>query len=376
MPMSRAHDVVSGMPTRWRDRSSAGSIYGTFSAKARVVAGTDLPAPESGYYTAWENTECSLAMSSKPQLVVVNNFHPETVARLDALYDTTHLWEVPDAEKAAVLVALDGKCEVAASASWFCDDQIYTLPSLKLLACFGVGVDAIDFDTTGRNGIAVTNTPDVLNDAVADLALALILATARNLVSADRFVRAGQWPEGPFPFGQSLAGKTLGIIGLGRIGEAIVQRALPFKLNIAYHNRSPKAVPYTYYASIHELAASSDFLLNMLPGGEATAKLIDAAVFEQLGSEGIFLNVGRGTSVDETALIEALQTGRIAGAGLDVYANEPQVPAALREMENVVLMPHIGSATVQTRRAMGQLVLDNLAAWLAGKPLLTKVNHK
>lgn len=336
---------------------------------------SNLPLPKPGDYTARKFIDCSQPMSSKPHLVIVNNFHPETVTRLDALYDTTHLWEVPENQKAATLGALDGKCQAAASASWFCDESIYTLPSLKILSCFGVGVDAINFDATARKGIKVTNTPDVLNDAVADLALALILATARNLVNADRFVRAGRWPDGPFPFGQSLAGKTLGIIGLGRIGEEIVQRALPFKLKIAYHNRSRKPVPYTYHASIHELAAHSDILLNMLPGGAATAQLIDATVFERLGPRSIFINVGRGTSVDESALIDALQSGLIAGAGLDVYANEPQVPVALREMETVVLMPHIGSATVQTRRGMGQLVLDNLDAWFAGRPLLTEVDQ-
>ncbi len=314
-------------------------------------------------------------MSAKHKVVVVNNFHPETVAKLDAHYETTHLWELAEEEKAGVLASLNGTCEAAASASWFCDPKIYSLSSLRLLACFGVGVDAIDFNATNEHGIKVTNTPDVLNDAVADLAIALILATARNLINADRFVREQQWPNGPFPFGQSLAGKTLGIIGLGRIGEAIVERALPFKLKIAYHNRSPKSVPHTYYGSLHELAENSDFLLNMLPGGTGTARLIDASVFESLGPNGIFLNVGRGSSVDEPALIAALQTGQIAGAGLDVYAQEPQVPATLRELDNVVLMPHIGSATIQTRRAMGDLVLDNLAAWFANKPLLTEVNH-
>lgn len=314
------------------------------------------------------------ATPNKPKVLIVNNFHPDTVAKLDSLYDTVHFWETPDTDKPALLAALNGHCHAAASASWFCDDRIYQLPSLKLLACFGVGVDAIDFDTTNANGITVTNTPDVLNDAVADLAIALILATARNLPAADQFVRNGQWPDGPFPFGQSLAGKTLGIIGLGRIGEAIVERALPFKLNIAYHNRSPKSVAYTYYPSIHDLAANSDFLLNMLPGGDATANIIDAKVFEHLGPNGYFINVGRGSSVDEAALIAALASQQIAGAGLDVYANEPHVPDALTTLHNVVLMPHIGSATVQTRRAMGELTMANLQAWFANKPLLTPVN--
>jgi len=314
-------------------------------------------------------------MPAKHKLLIVNDFHPDTVAKLDDLYDTVHFWEIPDSEKVDALADLDGECHAAASASWFCDDRIYQLPSLKVLACFGVGVDAINFDETEKHHIKVTNTPDVLNDAVADLALALILATARNLVNADRFVRDGQWSNGPFPFGQSLAGKTLGILGMGRIGEAIVERALPFKLNIAYHNRTRKKVPHIYYASINELADNSDFLLNMLPGGSATAKIINKEVFQHLGSEGIFINVGRGTSVDEIALVDALASGQIAGAGLDVYANEPNVPAGLRELDNVILMPHIGSATVQTRRGMGNVVMRNLDAWFNNKPLITEVNR-
>ena len=313
-------------------------------------------------------------MTDRPKLLIVNNFHPDTVARLDTRYDTVHFWEIPDGEKPELLQSLNGNCHAAASASWFCDDRIYQLPSLQVLACFGVGVDAINFRETMAKNIKVTNTPDVLNDAVADLAIALILATARNLVNADRFVRARQWPNGPFPFGQSLAGKTLGIIGLGRIGEAIVARALPFKLQIAYHNRTPKKLPYTYYSSISELAANCDFLLNMLPGGAGTAKIINRDVFEHLGPEGIFINVGRGSSVDEVALIDALATGQIAGAGLDVYANEPNVPAALVQQDNVILMPHIGSATVQTRQAMGDVVIRNLEAWFSKKPLLTEVH--
>lgn len=313
-------------------------------------------------------------MTDRHKLLIVNNFHPDTVARLDALYETVHFWETPDSAKPKLLRSLNGICHAAASASWFCDDRIYQLPSLRVLACFGVGVDAINFRETMAKNIKVTNTPDVLNDAVADLAIALILATARNLINADRFVRAKQWPNGPFPFGQSLAGKTLGIIGLGRIGEAIVDRALPFKLNIAYHNRTPKKLPYTYYSSLNELAANCDFLLNMLPGGAGTAKIIDRDVFKHLGPHGIFINVGRGSSVDEAALIEALATEQIAGAGLDVYANEPNVPDALLQQNNVILMPHIGSATIQTRQAMGDLVIRNLAAWFSNKPLLTEVH--
>ncbi|MDT8429547.1 MAG: 2-hydroxyacid dehydrogenase, partial [Pseudomonadales bacterium] len=260
-----------------------------------------------------------------------------------------------------------------ATASWMTNPLIYTLPKLEIIACFGVGTDGIDFTITRERGIAVTNTPDVLNDAVADIAIALILATQRKLIQADRFVRAGQWLQEPFPFGSSLAGKTLGIIGLGSIGEEIVRRALPFKLKIAYHNRHPKPLPYTYCNTIEELAEISDILLCMLPGGRATEKLVNQQVFEKLGPQGTFINVGRGTSVDEAALVQALQDGSIAGAGLDVYSREPNVPQALLSMNNVVLLPHIGSATVETRKAMGQLVIDNLAAWRNGGELITLI---
>ena len=310
----------------------------------------------------------------KDIVLIVNAFHPETVALLDAHYVTHHLWELPAAEQQQLIASLDGSCRAVATASWDCNPLIYGMQSLQLIAAFGVGVDGIDFGATSRLGCKVSNTPDVLNDAVADLAMALVLATSRNLVNADRFVRNGQWADGPFPFGSSLDGKTLGIIGLGRIGEAIAERAKPFRLQVAYHNRQPKPeLPYPYYDSIEALAAASDILLCMLPGGQATNNLVDAEVFQQLGSEGIFINVGRGNSVDEDALCSALRDGTIKAAGLDVYRNEPQVPDCLQQLDNVVLLPHIGSATVETRRAMGRLVLDNLAAFFAGKPLLTEV---
>lgn len=304
---------------------------------------------------------------------MVNEFHPETVAILDNRFATHHLWDLSAQEKAALIHSLDGQCRAVATASWVCDDIIYELKSLDIISAFGVGVDAINFEKTTRAGIKVTNTPDVLNDAVADLALALILATSRNLVNADQFVRSGSWEHSAFPFGMGLEGKTLGIIGLGRIGEAIVQRALPFKMKIAYHNRKPKNLPYSYYPDINELARHADILLCMLPGGEETNDVIDAEVFENLGPRGIFINVGRGNSVSEEALVTALSTGKIAAAGLDVYKNEPRVPEEFRKLSNLILLPHIGSYTVETRREMGRLVIENLEAFFAGEPLLTEV---
>jgi len=309
----------------------------------------------------------------KPELLVVNDFHPETIKFLDRQYSTHHFWKSGAAEKQQLINDLQGKCTAVATASWDCDPLIYELESLRLISAFGVGVDGIDFERTAAQGIQVSNTPDVLDDAVADLAVALILNCTRNLINAESFARTGEWNKGPFQFGHSLAGKTLGIAGLGRIGQAIAARAAPFKLNIAYHNRNKKDVPYTFCSSLTELAEISDILLCMLPGGEETRNVINAEVLAALGKQSYFVNVGRGSSVDEEALLHALKTGAIAGAGLDVYKNEPHIPDGYADLKNVVLLPHIGSATVETRRAMGQLVIDNLAAHFAGNSLLTEV---
>ncbi len=314
-------------------------------------------------------------MPDKQNLLVVNEFHPETLERLDALYHTHHLWRCAEAERPKLIKSLQGRCQAAATGSWTCDPIVFELESLQIIAAFGVGVDGIDIDQARQRNIRVTNTPDVLNDAVADIALALILSTTRKLLAADRFLRRGDWLKTNFPPTRDLGGKTLGIVGLGRIGQAIVHRALPFKLKIGYHNRSPKNLPYSYYPTLKDLAAHSDILLSVLPGGEETDRIIDAAVLESLGPQGIFINVGRGSCVDEHALIQALQTGQIAGAGLDVYEDEPNVPAVLMQMDNVVLLPHIGSGTVETRRAMGDLVIENLGAFFGGEGLVSEVGR-
>lgn len=313
-------------------------------------------------------------MIAKPSVLLANDFHPETIQKLDEKFKTHHLWNLPSEEKEKLIRELQGKCDAVATASWMVDDVIYELNSLRMISCFGVGVDAVNFEITRSRDIRVSNTPDVLNDAVADIAIALVLATTRNIVNADRFVREKRWSQGPFPFGMGLAGKTLGIVGCGRIGEEIATRALTFGLEIAYHNRSPKDLPYSYHSSIAHLAEASDILLCMLPGGEGTRNAINADILRRLGPTGIFINVGRGSSVDEAALAFALQEQHIFAAGLDVYADEPNVPNELLEIDNLVLLPHIGSATVETRRAMGQLVIDNLDAHFSGKPLITEVS--
>lgn len=251
------------------------------------------------------------------------------------------------------------------------------LPSLKVISCFGVGYDGIDVAAATARGIWVGNTPDVLNDDVADMALALMLATARRLPAADRHVRDGRWEKGEnYPLTARLSERRLGIIGLGRIGNAIARRACAFGMPVAYHNRRPVAAsPYRYVASLRALAAESDFLCLTVPLTAETEKLVDADVLQALGADGFFINISRGGAVDEEALVRALENGVIAGAGLDVFADEPRVPAALKKMEHVVLSPHQGSATHHTRQRMAALTCQNVNAVLDGGTPRAAVNR-
>ncbi|TXM72712.1 2-hydroxyacid dehydrogenase [Methylobacterium sp. WL69] len=248
------------------------------------------------------------------------------------------------------------------------------LPNLEIVASFGVGYDTIDTACAAARGIVVTNTPDVLSDEVADLALGLLLATLRQIPQADRYLRAGHWPGKPYPLTPTLRGRTVGILGLGRIGRAIATRLEGFGVAIAYHGRRRQAeVPYAYHASLVEMARAVDVLVVVAPGGPETDGLVGAAVLEALGPQGILVNVARGSVVDEAALVAALRDGTILGAGLDVFAREPHVPADLVAMDHVVLLPHVGSASVHTREAMGRLVVENLTHWFAGRGPLTPV---
>jgi len=253
-------------------------------------------------------------------------------------------------------------------------ELIAQLPALEIVSVFGVGYDGIDVAAARERGIAVTHTPNVLDDEVADLAMALVLAVSRRLVEADRYVRTGAWAKGPMPLARKVSGARMGIVGLGRIGKAIARRAEAFGMSIAYTARTAKAdAPYPYFATAEALAREVDFLVVITPGGAATRKLIDAKVLAALGKKGYLVNVARGSVVDEPALVEALRAGTIAGAGLDVFENEPNVPAELLALDNVVLTPHVGSATWQTRQAMADLSFGNLQAHFAGKPLLSPV---
>lgn len=297
------------------------------------------------------------------------------VQALDQRFALHRLWEQSDPDRYLTSIAprIRGMAVGGAAgridAGWF--DR---LPALEIVAHFGVGYETIDAAAAAARGITVTNTPGVLDAEVADLTIGLLLATLRRLPQADRFVRDGRWPGGPFPLSPSLRGRRVGILGLGAIGKAVARRLEGFDVPIAYHGRSRQPdVSYAYHESPTGLAAASDVLIAIVPGGAGTRHLVDAAVLDALGPDGVFVNVARGSVVDQDALVAALAERRILAAGLDVYADEPNVPEALVAMEQVVLLPHLGSASERTRAAMGRLVVDNLAAWFTTGRALTPV---
>ena len=310
----------------------------------------------------------------KPDLLITGPMYPPTLAELEATYTAHRYWSAPDKNALLAQVA-DKVTAVASSNSGGIDGAtIAQLPKVKVIAHFGVGYDTVDMEAARARGIPVTNTPDVLTEEVADLTLALLLATVRRVPQGDRYVREGKWLKGSMALTESLQGKTLGIIGIGRIGRAIARRAGAFNLRVIYQGPNKKAdLSWAYFADPVALAREADFVVAACPGGEATRGLVSRAVIEALGPKGTLVNISRGSVVDEPALIEALQSGKLGSAGLDVFADEPRVPEALLAMDNVVLQPHVASATHQTRKAMGQLVIDNLAAHFAGRPLLTPV---
>ncbi len=248
------------------------------------------------------------------------------------------------------------------------------LPNLEIIACGAVGYDHIDLEAIRERDITLTNTPDVLTDDTADVALLLLLNVARRAVEGDAYVRAGLWKNGALPLGNCLAGKKAGIVGLGRIGQAVAQRCAAFNMSLAYYGpREKPDQPHEYYSDLSAMARDCDFLILTCPGGPATKHIIDYKVLEALGSNGFLINVARGSVVKEDDLLAALSNKAIAGAGLDVYEHEPHVPEAMFTMDNVVLTPHIGSATIETRTKMGQIVADNLIAHFKGQALLTPV---
>lgn len=295
----------------------------------------------------------------EPQLRAVFNLH-------DRLHETDPAAFAKIAPSIRAIAA-SGESKVPAS-------LIEQLPKLEIISVFGVGYDGVDVAAAKARDVMVTHTPNVLNDDVADLAMGLMLAAARQLPAADRYVKDGKWPTGPMPLARKVSGARMGIVGIGRIGQAIAQRALAFNMSVAYTARSAKAdLPFKYVATPEALAAESDYLVVITPGGAGTRKLINADVLKALGTKGILVNVARGTVVDEAALIEALQNGVIGGAGLDVFENEPNVPEALRAFPHVVLAPHIGSATTQTRQAMADLAFNNMKSHFDGHAVHTPV---
>ena len=264
---------------------------------------------------------------------------------------------------------------VAAPVEPIDDALLARLPVLEIIASFGVGYDHIDASTACKRGIVVTNTPDVLTEEVADTTIGLLIATVRELPQAERFLRAGKWRQGNYPLSKAtLRNRTVGLVGIGRIGRAIARRLDAFGVPVVYHSRRKRPdMAYRHYVDLLKMADAVDTLIVIVPGGPETRNIIDARVLEALGPEGILINMARGSVVDEPALIAALKQSKIMAAGLDVFVNEPDVPAEFLRMDNVVLLPHLGSASVFTRERMDQLLVDNILAWAAGKPPLTPV---
>ena len=292
---------------------------------------------------------------------------------LEEYFQVIRLWKVRDPEE----LLKDIGAEISALTSSLVPvsrNLISALPNLEIIANCAVGYDNIDLETCRQRGILLTNTPDVLTDDTADVALLLMLNVMRRAVEGDAYTRAGLWVNGALPLGSALSGKTVGIIGLGRIGRAIAQRAAAFNMNIIYHGpREKPDEPYPYYADLEAMASEADVLIAACPATPQTQDLIDLNILQALGPKGFFINIARGAVVAKNDLLIALSNRDIAGAGLDVYWEEPNVPQELFTMDNVVLTPHIGSATQETRHKMGQIVLGNLLAHFDGKRLLTQV---
>ena len=319
-----------------------------------------------------------MTTTAKPKLLQNLKLPPAFEARLAVDYDMRRLIDEADpqaflAAHGADFVGLVTSAAVGANAA-----LINALPGLRVISSFGVGLDKLDLAAAAQRGIAVGYTPDVLNDCVADLAFGLMLDVARGVSAGDRYVRRGAWPAGTtpatpaFPLGRKVSGARLGIVGLGRIGRTIAQRASGFDMPVRYHSRRPvEGVTWTHEPSLLALADWADYLVVIAAGGAGTRHLVNAEVLDALGPRGFLINVARGSVIDEAALVRALVDKRIAGAGLDVFENEPQVPAELMALDNVVLLPHIASATQETRQAMADRVVDNLDAWFRSDQLIS-----
>jgi lactate dehydrogenase-like 2-hydroxyacid dehydrogenase len=315
---------------------------------------------------AAEKAEILLIGAAKP--VIVGGLEPSFIVHklIEAKDQEAFLKEVAPRIRGIAIAYTSNKIDGAFMSRF---------PKLQIVSSFGVGYDHVDAKWAGEHGIVVTNTPDVLNEEVADTALGLLLCTVREFPQAERFLRAGKWLQGGYRLTPAtLQDRTIGIVGMGRIGKAIARRLEAFGVPVVYHSRNPQeGVAYKYYPKLIDMARDVDTLMVIVPGGAATKNLINADILKALGPNGILINMARGSVVDEQALIQALKDRTILSAGLDVFVNEPQVPQELIEMDHIVLFPHLGSASVATRKAMDQLVVDNLKAWFSGKLPLTPV---
>ena len=313
-------------------------------------------------------------MQSAKRILMIGPMHETVMQHTAKHYDVLELWRHDNPLE--VLQAQGKGIEAVITGAFFGIKNEYLdfLPDVKVVSTFGVGYDSIDTQALSERGIQLGNTPDVLNDAVADTAIALLLAVVREVVRTDRYVREGRWPQGFYGLTPNVSGKKVGIVGLGSIGKVIAKRLGGFDCEIAYHNRSQRTdVDYAYFLSLNDLAAWSDFLIVATVGGAQTQHLINAQVLAALGPQGYLVNIARGTVVDEDALLKALQEKTIAGAGLDVFTNEPHVPEAFYALDNVVLMPHLASATHETREAMAQRVIENLEAFFQHGEVVSRV---
>ena len=314
--------------------------------------------------------------SEKPDILLMGAHKPVIVNGLAPLFNLHRLAEAKDRDAFIAGVADRVRGIAVTFTNQKVDGALMSrLPHLEIVSTFGVGYDHIDAKWAGAHGIIVTNTPEVLNEEVADTALGLLLCTVREFPQAERYLRAGKWLQAQYPLSKAtLRNRTVGMVGMGRIGKAIARRLEAFGVPVVYHSRNPqRGVSYKYYPKLVDMARDVDTLMVIVPGGPATANMINAEVLKALGPNGILINMARGSVVDEPALIEALKNRTIYSAGLDVFAKEPQVPKELLEMDHIVLFPHLGSSTEVTRAAMDQLVVDNILAWAAGKPPLTPV---
>jgi len=314
-------------------------------------------------------------MPEKTDILLIGPPKP-VIAKGLAAFNVIKLPAAADREKFFAATAPRLRAIACAATSERIDGEFMRrLPRLEIVSSFGVGYDHVDAQWAGAHGITVTNTPDVLTEEVADTALGLLLCTVREFPQAERYLRAGQWRQKDYPLSKAtLRDRTVGLVGMGRIGQAIARRLDAMQVSVVYHSRRPAAgVSYQHYPALIDMARAVDVLLVITPGGKATRNLIDGEVLAALGPDGILVNMSRGSVVDENALIKALADKTILSAGLDVYANEPEVPPELIAIDHAVLFPHLGSASVATREQMDQLVVDNLVAWADGKPPLTPV---